>query len=123
MKWTESNAEESEVLVVDDDPSVVELLSAALAGEGYRVRQAYDGQSAIEAVERAAPDLVVSDIAMPRLNGIDLARRLLALPVPVPVVLISAAKNAPATQELPFVPKPFDVDHVLAIVAHALQRR
>ena len=123
MKWAESDAEESEVAVADDDPSVVELWSAALGVEGYRVRQAYDGQSAIEAVERSAPDLVVSDIAMPRLNGIDLARRLLALPVPVPVVLISAATNAPATQELPFVPKPFDVDHVLAIVAHALQRR
>ena len=123
MRLMEANTEKSEVLVVDDDPSVVELLSAALAGEGYSVRRAYDGQAAIEEVERAAPDFVVSDIVIPRLNGVDLARHLLALPVPVPVVLISAATNAPATQEPPFVPKPFDVDHVLAIVAHALQRR
>ncbi len=111
-----------EVLVVDDDPDVLAFLAAALTDEGYRVRRAVDGQAALEAVQRARPDLVVADIVMPRLDGVGLARRLHMLPDPVPIVLISAVPNASPGEGVPFISKPLDVDHLLAIIARTLER-
>jgi len=66
------------ILIVDDDPHIRELLAFALGKAGMSVAQAPDGEAALAAVERAAPDLMVLDINMPRLNGLDLCRRLRA---------------------------------------------
>ena len=109
-----------EVLVVDDDPLILEFLCAAFEEEGYRVRRAGDGAEALAEVERAAPDLVVADIVMPYLDGVQLARLLLARATPVPVVLISAARTPPPGAGLPFVPKPFDIEGLLATAAAAI---
>ena len=57
------------LLVVDDDRDLVELLDYALRREGYDVVRAYDGESAVEAVGRERPDLVVLDINLPKLTG------------------------------------------------------
>ncbi len=111
-----------EILVVDDDPGVLEFLAAALNDEGYRTRRAEDGLAALEEVRRARPDLVVSDIVMPRLDGAGLARRLFMLPDPVPIVLISAVPNASPGEEVPFIAKPLDLDHLLAIIARTLDQ-
>ncbi len=64
------------VLVVDDDPHIRDLLSFALGKAGMRVSEAEDGEAAFAAVERAVPDLMILDINMPRLDGLDLCRRL-----------------------------------------------
>jgi len=66
------------ILVVDDDPHIRELLAFALAKAGMRPSEATDGQEALEAIGREMPDLMVLDINMPRLNGLDLCRRLRA---------------------------------------------
>ena len=109
-----------EVLVVDDDPLILEFICAAFEEEGYRVRRAGDGAAALAEVERAAPDLVVADIVMPYLDGVQLARLLLARATPVPVVLMSAARTPPPGVGLPFVPKPFDIEGLLATAAAAI---
>ena len=57
------------VLVVDDDPEVVDAVSEALQGDGYRVETATDGASALKSVLEAPPDLIVLDVRMPNLNG------------------------------------------------------
>ena len=64
------------ILVVDDDPHIRELLVFALGKAGMRPSEAADGEEAFEAIGREVPDLMVLDINMPRLNGLDLCRRL-----------------------------------------------
>ncbi|MEO7169627.1 MAG: response regulator, partial [Sphingomonas sp.] len=66
------------ILVVDDDPHIRELLVFALGKAGMRPSEAADGEEALEAIGREMPDLMVLDINMPRLNGLDLCRRLRA---------------------------------------------
>jgi CheY-like chemotaxis protein len=112
-----------EVLVAAEDPQTVEILSTALEDQGYRVRRAYDGLSALEEIGRAAPDLVVADLIMSRLGGADLARLLLARPEPIPVVLMSAVYRGSPEVEGTFVRKPFDVGLLLSTVAEAFDSR
>jgi len=112
-----------EVLVAAEDPQAVEVLSTALEDQGYRVRRAYDGLSALEEIERAAPDLVVADLVMSRLSGEDLARLLLARPEPIPVILMSAAYRISPDGEGAIVRKPFDVGLLLSTVAQAFTTR
>ena len=66
----------SHILVVDDDPHIRELLAFALGKAGMSVAEAVDGEDAFAAIERRMPDLMVLDINMPRLTGLDLCRRL-----------------------------------------------
>jgi len=109
------------VLVVDDEPYIVDLVTDLLEGEGYRVRRAHDGIAALEEVDRAPPDIVVADVMMPRLDGFALAARLRERGVPT--ILMSAAIAAPNEPGIVFVPKPFDIDHLLDEVARVLATR
>ena len=106
------------VLVVDDEPYIVDLVTDLLEGEGYRVRRAHDGIAALEEVDRATPDLVVADVMMPRLDGFALAARLRERGVPT--ILMSAAVPAPNEPGFVFIAKPFDIDRLLAEVARIL---
>ena len=107
------------ILVVDDEPHIADLLAEALGDEGYRVRRAYDGLAALAAADEADPDVVVTDVMMPGLDGVDLARRLRERGVPV--VLMSAARTTVDLPGVRFVPKPFDLDEMLAAVSRALR--
>src|SRR5436853_325124 len=80
------------ILVVDDQRSNVEMLAGVLKGRGYVVHTALDGQKALELVGDLHPDLVVSDILMPKVDGYDLCRRLRAAPETalLPVILITS---------------------------------
>jgi DNA-binding response OmpR family regulator len=80
------------VLVVDDDPVILRLLQVNFEMEGFTVRCAGDGAEGLAAVLAEPPDIVVSDVMMPRLNGLELVARLKADPVTaaVPVILLSA---------------------------------
>ena len=108
------------VLIVDDDRHIVELLAGLLEDEGYAVRKAYDGMGALQETAIAPPDLVLSDVAMPKMNGIALAQRLRERGIPV--VLLSAAVADPKLAGVPFVPKPFDLDRILDLVTDFLDR-
>src|SRR5260221_9971350 len=80
------------ILVVDDQRSNVEMLAGVLKARGYTVYTALDGQQALEQVRELHPDLVVSDILMPKVDGYDLCRRLRAAPETalLPVILITS---------------------------------
>ncbi len=69
------------VLLVDDDPAMRRILSRWLARGGYPVQVASDGQEALEAVERDCPDVILTDWEMPRMSGLDLCRRVRAMPL------------------------------------------
>ncbi|HEU0114812.1 MAG TPA: response regulator [Thermomicrobiales bacterium] len=108
------------VLVVDDETAIRQLLRFALEDEGYRVQIAASGAEALAAVAREPPDLVVSDIWMPHMDGLILAGRLRRLGIPV--ILMSAVATAIDLPDVPLLCKPFDLDRLLGVAAAVLQR-
>ena len=114
------------VLVVDDEAEVRALLEDFLAPKGYRVRSVADGAAALREVIKEAPDLVLLDIDMPRLDGIEALRAIRAVAREVRIVMISGkasldtAKQALVYGAFDYIAKPFDLDHVSEVVAAAV---
>ncbi|HET9551831.1 MAG TPA: sigma-54 dependent transcriptional regulator [Anaeromyxobacteraceae bacterium] len=115
------------VLVVDDDPGVRYTLREILESEGLAVDEAADGQAALEAYEAAPAPLVITDLRMPRLDGLGLLKAL-AGRAPAPrVVLITAhgserdAVEAMKAGAFDYFRKPFDTDELLAVVRRAVE--
>jgi CheY-like chemotaxis protein len=81
------------VLLVDDDPTSLHLVTRHLESRGHHVRTVLSGEEALAVIEHVRPDLIVVDFVLPRMDGIELARRLRALPAPlgtVPIVGVTA---------------------------------
>ena len=89
-------AEDHEILIVEDSPTQAERLRRLIQSEGYRVRVASNGQRALNLIRERKPQLVVSDIIMPEMNGYDLCRALKADPTlrDIPVILVTALNDA-----------------------------
>ena len=106
-----------DVLVVDDDPMILELVTELLADEGYSVRRAPNGMEAWLAIQTAQPALVVTDIRMPVMDGSELVTRLRARGYEIPILIIAASPAlAEPLLQLPstaFIAKPFDLDELL----------
>jgi len=116
-------AEKFHVLVVDDDPDKSSLLELALGMEGYDVRTATNGLEALALVESYQPDLIITDVMMPEMNGYELARRIRENSQTrfIPVILQSAAQVQPEdfrlgaeVGALGFITDPTDLDLLLA---------
>jgi len=119
------------VLVVDDDPVIVRLLEVNFEMEGFAVRMAADGQEGLEVARAEHPDVVVSDVMMPKLSGIELVSGLKAdaSTASIPVILLSAKAQASdiraglAAGADDYVTKPFEplelVDKVLKLLPDA----
>lgn len=107
------------ILVADDETHIVDFLSIMLEDEGYRVLRAYDGQQAWEAINRERPSLVLSDVMMPLLGGVELVKRLRSTAkfARMPVILMSAGLRQLPELDVAFLPKPFDLDQVLRLVS------
>src|SRR5215203_1806468 len=106
------------VLVADDEVHIVEFLALLLEDEGCQVLKAFNGLQAWEVSERFHPDLVISDVMMPGMTGVDLARRILAAhngSSPT-IVLMSAVGDISGLPDVKFLRKPFDIDHILELV-------
>ena len=84
------------VLVVDDNPLNVDILRSRLTAHGYEVVTAADGEAALDAVNTAAPDLILLDVMMPKVDGIEVCRRLRADPAApfVPIILVTAKADS-----------------------------
>lgn len=78
------------ILLVDDDESIQLLYQEELTEEGYQVISAFNGTEALELFKRESPDLVVLDIQMPGLNGIEVLRQMKMMNASIPVILCSA---------------------------------
>jgi DNA-binding response OmpR family regulator len=109
------------VLVVDDDRLLCDLLTELLTEAGYTVQCADDGEAAWAELQRSSPDLVLSDIKMPRLGGIDLASRLVSGGYMTPIILMSAGHHDWTGVSAHFFRKPFNFDHLLAAIAAVLE--
>jgi CheY-like chemotaxis protein len=114
---------ESTILVVEDDPHLRGVITEVLSDEGYAVYEACDGLGALERIGTVAPDLVVSDVRMPRLDGLELAERLGRMDDPIPVLLMSAGINAPRDIGASFLAKPFMLDDLVTLVERILSTR
>ena len=122
------------VLVIDDDPVIVKLLRVNFELEGFNVISAGDGQEGVEKARNERPDVVISDIMMPVMNGLELVSTLKSDPstADLPVLLLSAKAQMADVQrgfELgadDYVTKPFDpielIDKVTALAATARRR-
>ena len=115
------------ILVVDDEPQLTRVLRTGLKSRGYDVRAAADGLAGFEAFNDWHPDLVITDLAMPNVDGLELCRRLRAVSQ-VPIIVLSAKgeeKTKVAALDLgadAFVTKPFVIDELLARVRASLRR-
>jgi len=120
---SEGEHQQQSVLVVDDEREIVALLSVLLEEEGYRVVPAFDGAEAWNLASAQHPDLVISDVMMPRMSGLELVSRLRGADnalADTPVILMSAVSQATSTEGVAFLPKPFDLDRVLSLVSTEL---
>ena len=117
------------ILIVDDDPDLVEMLSMKLQSEKMRVRTAYDGLEAWDRIKEERPDLVVLDVMMPRKNGYELCQELKSNPdyETIKVILLTAVgsavtstsythKDGMTTLADDYVPKPVDMDRLVELI-------
>ena len=111
------------ILVVDDEEAVVEFVASLLEDSGYRILRAYDGLGALEIARAEHPDLVITDIMMPIMNGLELCRQLHASPATrhIPVVLMTAGRlQHEECPEARTLAKPFDLAELEDAVSCAL---
>jgi CheY-like chemotaxis protein len=105
----------AEILIVDDEPDVRFVLKMAFESAGHQIVEAHHGAAALERVGSSRPDLVVTDVMMPVLDGLELVRRLRSDPetAAIPILLLSSRATAASGVDAAFV-KPFRPHEVLA---------
>lgn len=112
--------ESGRVLVVDDEAPIRELVTAILSFEGYPVESAANGEEALQVIERNPPVLVLLDMRMPKLDGWGFAFELRERGIKVPIVVMTAARDAQRwANEIKadgYIAKPFDLGQLLATV-------
>ena len=119
---------EARLLVVEDDPNILELLSASLRFAGFEVDVADNGHAAYEAAQRSQPDLIVLDVMLPGMDGFDVVRRLRTEGTHCPVLFLTARD---ATEDKitgltlggdDYVTKPFSLEELIARIRAVLRR-
>lgn len=114
-----------QILLAEDEVNLRRVLGAQLARDGYDVKTAVDGQEAIELLAGGHIDIVISDLRMPRVDGLTLLKHVVAHRPEIPVILITAHGTVDTAVEalklgaFDYVTKPFDRDEFRAIVAKA----
>ena len=115
------------ILVVDDEPQIARVLRRSLAARGYEVQVAGEGEEALEIFNAWTPDLIITDLSMPNMGGLELCRRIRATSQ-APIIVLSVKGEERAKVEAldagadDYVTKPFGIDELLARVRAALRR-
>jgi DNA-binding response OmpR family regulator len=116
------------ILVIDDDMALQAVIDVALRNEGYQVVEANDGEEGIRMVSRVAPDLVICDIMMPNMDGVEMFAYIkdILQTESVPVIMMTALSRKPWFRELELegaiiLHKPFEMNQLLEMVGMLLQ--
>lgn len=115
------------VLIVDDEPQITRVLRTSLSAQGYEIRVANDGETALEIARDFVPDLVITDLAMPRMNGVELCRNLRRISQ-VPIIVLSVRGEERSKIEAldsgadDYITKPVGTGELLARMRAALRR-
>ncbi len=115
------------ILVVDDEAQIARVLRRSLSARGYEVQVASDGEEALAAFNAWRPDLVITDLSMPNMGGLELCRRIRATSL-VPIIVLSVKGEERTKVEAldagadDYVTKPFGIDELLARVRATLRR-
>src|SRR3954449_3259143 len=121
------HVETSRVLVVDDEPQITRVLRTVLSSQGYQVHTAAEGESALSDFKQWSPELVITDLYMPHMDGIELCRRIREVSS-VPIIVLSVKGEERTKVDAldsgadDYVTKPFGIDELMARVRAALRR-
>ena len=126
QQHSEHSKDVGDILVVDDDPTIVEMLTELLLFEGYQVRSGRNGREALAAISTKRPALVLLDLQMPEMNGAEVIDALAGTPfADLPIAIITATPTAAeplvGRSNVACMAKPLDLDALLAGVAEALR--
>ncbi|PYP83363.1 MAG: DNA-binding response regulator [Blastocatellia bacterium AA13] len=119
--------EKQRILIVDDEPQITRVLRRSLTTHGYEVRSAADGESALETFGDWSPNLVITDLSMPNVSGLDLCRKLRKISS-VPIIILSVRGEEQTKVEAldsgadDYIMKPFGMDELLARIRATLRR-
>jgi len=122
-----ATAEKANILVVDDEPQITRVLKTTLSSRGYSIRTAIDGDDALLVMKSWTPDLVITDLRMPNMTGVELCRHVRAKSS-IPIIVLSVRNEERTKIEAldagadDYVTKPFSIDELLARVRAALRR-
>ncbi len=115
------------ILVVDDDPDILEALSEILEAEGFEIRRARNGKEALERLEPDPPQLILLDLMMPVMDGWEFAQRMRQRPsvADIPLIVLSADRNVGSKAldigAVGHLAKPFELNDLLEMVRRALK--
>jgi two-component system KDP operon response regulator KdpE len=124
---TLESMERRKILIVDDEPTITRALRASFLANGYDIRTAHDGIAALNVLEDWKPDLVITDLAMPDIDGIELCQRVRSASS-LPIILLSVRGDVDSKIKAldagadDYVTKPFSIDELFARVRTALRR-
>jgi len=120
-------SEKSKILVVDDEPQIARVLKTTLSSRGYAIRTAVDGDDALLVMRSWTPDLLITDLRMPNVDGVELCRQVRKTSA-IPIIVLSVRDEERNKVEAldagadDYVTKPFSLDELLARVRAALRR-
>jgi two-component system, OmpR family, KDP operon response regulator KdpE len=117
------------ILIVDDEPPIRRFLRTSLAAQGYQILEAENGTSALSLLAHNPVRLIVLDLGLPDIDGVDVLRRIRASDATVPVIILSSRGDEPGKVKAldlgadDYVTKPFGIDELLARIRAALRHR
>jgi DNA-binding response OmpR family regulator len=117
------------ILIVDDEPALLDMLTAYFMSSRYDVDTATNGADALDAVCRARPDVILLDIHMPRMNGVEALKEIMKIDQSIPVIMVTGNTQLSSTVDairhgaFGYVPKPFDFRYLDHLIAAGLSRR
>jgi two-component system, OmpR family, KDP operon response regulator KdpE len=117
------------ILIVDDEPAIVRFISASLESQGYVVSSAGDARTALDMVRRGAADLLVLDLGLPDMDGLDVVKHIRESGAALPIIILSSREKESAKVEAldrgadDYVTKPFGINELLARIRMAERHR
>ena len=117
------------ILIVDDEPAILRFLRASLEAEGYAVSAAIDARTALDAVRRGVVDLLVLDLGLPDMDGLDVIRQIRGTGATLPIIVLSSRDEESAKVDAldngadDYVTKPFGIDELVARIRVAQRHR